>query len=120
MLEKINVAEVKHIAEMAEPALEARGRMLDKIRGEDCTQGAVLSIVRRPLCRLRVLAVSKRRMRYSVRNNGTAFGGLANHSCERRARHEPILRSKGLAESFHTWRNSGIERCPVATRRCSP
>lgn len=35
MLEKINVAEVKHIAEMAKAAREARDQMLDKIRDED-------------------------------------------------------------------------------------
>lgn len=35
MLEKINVAEVKHIAEMAKAAREARDQMLDKIRAED-------------------------------------------------------------------------------------
>ena len=35
MLEKINVAEVKHIAEMAKAAREARDQMLDKVRDED-------------------------------------------------------------------------------------
>ncbi len=38
MLEKINVAEVKHIAEMAKAAREARDQMLDKIRGEDLVE----------------------------------------------------------------------------------
>lgn len=35
MLEAINLAEVKHISEMAKAAREARDRMLDKIRDED-------------------------------------------------------------------------------------
>jgi hypothetical protein len=35
MLEKINVAEVKHIAEMAKAARGARDQMLDKVRDED-------------------------------------------------------------------------------------
>ena len=35
MLEKITVAEVKHIAEMAKAARDARDQMLDKIRDED-------------------------------------------------------------------------------------
>jgi hypothetical protein len=35
MLEKINVTEVKHIAEMAKAARQARDRMIDKIRAED-------------------------------------------------------------------------------------
>jgi hypothetical protein len=35
MLEKINVAEVKHIAEMARAARDARDQMLDKVRDED-------------------------------------------------------------------------------------
>ena len=35
MLEKINVEEVKHIAEMAKAARDARDQMLDKVRDED-------------------------------------------------------------------------------------
>lgn len=35
MLEKIKVAEVKHIAEMAKAARDARDQMLDKVRDED-------------------------------------------------------------------------------------
>jgi hypothetical protein len=35
MLEKITVAEVKHVAGMAKAAREARDKMLDKIRDED-------------------------------------------------------------------------------------
>jgi len=35
MLDKINIAEVKHIAEMAKAARDARDQMLDKIRDKD-------------------------------------------------------------------------------------
>ena len=35
MLEKINVEEVKHIAEMAKAARDARDQMLEKVRDED-------------------------------------------------------------------------------------
>ena len=35
MLEKIKVVEVKHIAEMAKAARDARDQMLDKVRDED-------------------------------------------------------------------------------------